>query len=73
MLELMTTQKFSMIIESVVKQKKLTYMDAITWWCEQNEFEIETAAKLVNSNIKEKLRYEAQELNFLERPARLPV
>jgi len=72
-LELMTTQKFSMIIESVVKQKKLTYMDAITWWCEQNEFEIETAAKLVNSNIKEKLRYEAQELNFLERPARLPV
>ena len=69
----MTTQKFSMIIESVVKQKKLTYMDAITWWCEQNEFEIETAAKLVNSNIKEKLRYEAQELNFLERPARLPV
>ena len=73
MLELMTTQKFSMIIEGVVQQKKITYMDAITWWCEQNEFEIETAAKLVNSNIKEKLRFEAQELNFLERPARLPI
>ena len=72
-MELMTTQKFSMIIESTVKEKRLSYMDAITWWCDQNEFEIETAAKLVNSNIKEKLRYEAQELNFLEKPNRLPI
>lgn len=73
MLELMTTQKFSMIIEKVVKDKQLSYMDAITWWCDKNEYEIETAAKLINTNIKEKLRFEAQELNFLEKSARLPV
>jgi hypothetical protein len=73
MLDLMTTQKFSLVIENVVKDKKLTYMDAITWWCEENEFDIETAAKLLNINIKEKIKFEAQELNFLERPSRLPL
>lgn len=73
MLDLMTSQKFSIIIEETVKSHRLSYMDAIVWWCEKNEIEIETAAKLCNGVIKEKLRYEAQELNFLEKPNRLPI
>lgn len=73
MLDLMTSQKFSIIIEEAVKNHRLSYMDAIVWWCEKNEIEIETAAKLCNGVIKEKLRYEAQELNFLEKPNRLPI
>lgn len=73
MLELLTSQKFAMIIENTVKEKKLSYMDAIVWWCEKNEVEIEVVAKLCNGVIKEKLRYEAQELNFMEKPARLPI
>lgn len=54
-------------------RKRIPYMDAIVWYCEKNEMEIEVAAKLCNNVIKEKLRYEAEELNFLERPARLPI
>jgi hypothetical protein len=73
MLDLMTSQKFSIIIEETVRDKRLSYMDAIVWWCESNEMEIEVAAKLCNGVIKEKLKYEAQELNFLERPNRLPI
>ncbi|MEK9697247.1 MAG: late promoter transcription accessory protein [Candidatus Poseidoniales archaeon] len=73
MLDLMTSAKFSIIIEEAVKEHRLSYMDAIIWWCEQHEMEIEVAAKLCNGVIKEKLRYEAQELNFLERPNRLPI
>lgn len=73
MLDLMTSQKFSIIIEKAVKEHRLSYMDAIVWWCEKNEMEIEVAAKLCSSVIKEKLRYEAQELNFLEKPNRLPI
>jgi hypothetical protein len=73
MLDLMTTQKFSLLIENVVKDKRVSYMDAIVWWCEKNEMEIEVAAKLCNGVIKEKLRYEPEKLNFLERPARLPL
>ena len=69
----MTSQKFSLLIEETVKEKKLSYMDAIVWWCEKNEMEIEVAAKLCNGVIKEKLRYEAEELNYLQKSARLPI
>ena len=61
------------MIEGVVKEKSIPYMDAIVWWCEKHDMEIEVAAKLCNGVIKEKLRYEAQELNFLEKPNRLPI
>lgn len=73
MLDLMTSQKFSITIEKIVKEKRLSYIDAIVWWCEQNEMEIESAAKLCSGVIKEKLRFEAQELNFMEKPNRLPI
>jgi hypothetical protein len=35
--------------------------------------EVETAAKLINGVIKERLRVEAEDLNYLEKPARLPL
>lgn len=73
MIEVMTTKKFSMIIEETAKEKRIGYMDAIVWWCEENQMEIETAAKLLNSLIKDKIRVEAEDLNFLEKSARLPV
>ncbi len=73
MLEIMTIQKFSTIIEETVKEKRLSYMDAIVWWCEKNEMEVETAAKLINTIIKEKIKVEAQELNYLEKSAKLPI
>ncbi len=69
----MTSAKFSILIEKTVQKHRLSYMDAIVWWCEHHDMEIEVAAKLCNGVIKEKLRYEAQELNFLEKPNRLPI
>lgn len=73
MVDVMTTAKFSTIIETTVIEKRLTYMDAVVWWCEKNEMEIETAAKLLNTTIKGKLEVEAQDLNFLAKGARLPI
>jgi hypothetical protein len=73
MIDVLTTKKFSVKIEEIVRDKKLSYMDAIVWWCEEHEMEIETAAKLVNSLIKDKLKREAEDLNYLAKTARLPV
>jgi len=69
----MTTAKFSNIIENVVIRKRIGYMDAVCWWCEENEMEIEVAAKLLNTVIKGKLEVEAQDLNYLAKGARLPI
>jgi hypothetical protein len=52
----MNTQTFSAIIEGVVKEKRITYLDAVVWYCEQKGVEIETGAKLVNSIIKKKVK-----------------
>jgi len=69
----MTTAKFSNIIENVVITKRIPYMDAVCWWCEKNDMEIEVAAKLLNTVIKGKLEVEAQDLNYLVKGARLPI
>lgn len=73
MVDVMTTAKFSEIIERTVIDKRISYLDAVIWYCEKNELEIDVAAKLLNTTIKSKLEVEAQDLNFLAKGARLPL
>lgn len=70
---IMNTQKFSIIIEKFVLEKRCTYMDAVILYCENNEMEIESAAKLLNTKIKESLEIEYGELNYLPRATTLPI
>lgn len=69
----MTTAKFSAVIEEMVRDKQIPYMDAVVHYCERNDVEIETAAKLLNSVIKSKIEAEAMDLNFLPKEAKLPL
>lgn len=73
MTEIMTSQKFSLLIEQIVLDKKCSYMDAILLYCDKHEMEIESAAKLVNIKIKQQLEIEYGELNFLPKAAALPI
>lgn len=73
MIDVMTKDKFSMIIETMVRDQNVSYMDAIVYWCEKNEMEVETAAKLLSPLIKEKMLVEAQDLNIIKKSARLPI
>jgi len=72
-LNILTRSTFSVIIEKLVCEKKISYMDAIVHYCENNELEVESAAKLINTIIKSKIECEAQELNFLPKTAKLPL
>ena len=72
-IDVMTTAKFSAMIEKMVKEMNTTYMDAIIHYCERNSFEIETAGKLLNRVVKKKLEAEAMELNFLPKKNKLPL
>ena len=69
----MNSKEFSLIIENVVKEKRpISYMDAIVWYCEQNNIEPETVGKLVQGVLKQKVREEAQELHFLPKTTKIP-
>lgn len=63
--------KFAQEIERIVLENSdLNYIDAIVVFCEQNNIELESVPKLISKPLKEKLKYNAMELNFLKRSSR---
>ena len=66
----MTASKFSLEIENIVKDGSLNYIEAIVMFCEEKSIEIEGVNKLINKPLKEKLKYEAQKLNFIKKGSR---
>ena len=64
---------FSMHIEKIVKDNKMSYMDAIVWYSHEKDIEPEAAAALLNKNIRSKLEVEARDLNFLPKVSKLPL
>ena len=68
--------RFAQEIESLVQvNKDMNYIDAIIHFCEQNSIDVESVPKLISKPLKEKIKYEASELNFLKRSSRakLPI
>ena len=64
-------QRFAEEIEKLVHtSKEMKYVDAIIHFCEQNSIDLESVPKLISKPLKEKIKYEAQELNFLKRSSR---
>jgi len=66
----MTAAKFSLEIERLVKQSNLNYIEAIVQFCEDKSIEVETVGKLISKPLKEKLKYDAQRLNFMKKTSR---
>ncbi len=66
----LSKDKFAEDIESLVLETKMSYIDAIVQYCELNNIEVETVNKLVSRPLKEKIRWEATELNYLKKTSR---
>ena len=63
--------KFSQIIEELVKvNKDMNYIDAIIHYCDQNNIEVDSVGKLISKPLKEKIKCDAINLNFLKRTSR---
>ena len=72
-LQTQTSSEFYIKIQELVNDTRLSYMDAILYYCEQNGMEPESIAQLVNGKLKAQIREEAEELNFLPKTAKLPL
>lgn len=66
-------QAFSMIIEDIVVETGLNYMEAICHHCENTGMEVEVAATLVSSSLKSKIQQEARNLNLIKKTSVLPI
>ena len=68
--------RFAEAIESqVLDNKEMNYIDAIVHFCEQNSLDLESVPKLISKPLKEKIKCDALELNFMKKTSRakLPV
>ena len=66
--------RFAQEIESLVQiNTSMNYIDAIVHFCDQNAIDLESVPKLISKPLKEKIKYEAQELNFLKRTSRAKI
>lgn len=69
------TKSFYNAIDNLVIKHNMKYIDAIVFFCENNDVEIETAASMIASNyrIKSLLKMEGEELHYITKTAKLPV
>ena len=68
--------KFAQEIETLVLENKdMNYIDAIVFCCDQNSIDVESVPKLVSKPLKDKIKRDAQELNFMKKTtrAKLPI
>jgi|TARA_B100000424_G_C22887876_1_gene472345 KaiC/GvpD/RAD55 family RecA-like ATPase len=72
---LLNSKKFGLIIEKIVKEKRITYMDAVLNYCEDNNLDSGSINTLINKSLKEKIQIEAEKLNLIEKTnsAKLPL
>lgn len=64
--------KFSIMIEKLSRENNTDYVDTIINYCEENEMDYDTVAKLLNPTIKDKIRIEfSEKRNMLPRVAKL--
>ena len=64
----MTSKEFSLKIENIVKEKSISYMDAVLWYCNENGIDEGTVGNLISKSLKEKIQVEAVNLNMLKIP-----
>ena len=71
----MNAAKFSLEIENLVLKEKINYIEAIVLFCEENGMEVDSITKLISKPLKEKLKRDAQDLNFMKKTtrAKLPL
>jgi hypothetical protein len=67
------TNEFALYIESVVQDKKVSHMDAVLLYCEQNFIDPQDISKLINKHLKQKIELNMIELNYLPKKGTLDI
>ena len=73
MLNLYSSEQYNIEIEELVERTKMSYLDAMLYHASENNLESETVAGLINIKTKNKLREEAETLNFMPKTSKLPI
>lgn len=64
---------FSLFIEDIVKEKRISHMDAVLSYCKDNFVEPDEIKSLINKTLKDKIEVDMQEANLLPKKASLDI
>jgi hypothetical protein len=64
---------FSLFIEDIVKQKRVTHMDAVLKYCADNYIEPDEIKSLINKTLKDKIEQDMRDANLLPKQATLDI
>ena len=71
---IITPNKFALLIENTVRNKKVTHWEAVLMYWKDNDIDPSGMGKMINKSLKEKLEVNAMDLRLLkERMGRLPL
>ena len=73
LLNMFTSERYNDEINKIVDTTKMSFLDAIMYHADENGLESETVAGLINVKTKNKLREEAEALNFMPKTSKLPI
>jgi hypothetical protein len=68
-----TANEFSLHIEKMVRERRMSYMDAVLTYCKENSLEPEDITSLISKSLKDKIEMDFRELNYLPKQAQLDV
>ena len=67
----LTPSKFAIEIEKIVAEEEdFNFIDAICYYCETNNIEVDSVSKLISKPLKERLKWDATRLNFMQPTSR---
>jgi hypothetical protein len=64
---------FSENIEKLVQSTKMTYIDAVLHYCDENKLEPESAGKMIGGKLLQNIQQEAEDLHLITSSAKLPI
>lgn len=67
------TTSFSLHIEKLAIERRLSYMDTVLKYCEENYLEPDDIKHLINKTLKDKIEQDMMESNLLPKKATLNV
>lgn len=67
------TNEFALFIEQMTRDKKISHMDAVLKYCEENFIDPQDISSLVNKSLKAKIELNMIESNLLPKRGTLDI
>lgn len=64
-----TSDAFSIYIETTAVQKRMTCIETLVAYCEEEDIDVTSVALLINQSLKNKLQAEGESVNLLKKSA----